>query len=103
MIVHVCMVSYGLAPKRLHFYVVSSALATEAADFYFVYCGLVVLLAGMDEAGACRATLERYVSCRLATEESVSCQPGEDGRMQCERIQRAWRLCPGHPVWTLAA
>ena len=35
--------------------------------------------------------------CRLATEESVSCQPGEDGRMQCERIQRAWRPCPGQP------
>ena len=40
---------------------------------------LVVLLDGMDEAGNCRETLERYVSCRLATEVQLCVTGREQG------------------------
>ena len=40
---------------------------------------LVVLLDGMDEAGDCRETLERYVSCRLATEVQLCVTGREQG------------------------
>eukprot|EP00935_MAST-01C_sp_MAST-1C-sp1_P001580 g1580.t1 len=42
-------------------------------------CRLVVLLDGMDEAGDCRETLERYVSCRLATEVQLCVTGREQG------------------------